>query len=34
MRMHLVGILSLSILLLAGTEILGHPPQERLMPGM
>lgn len=30
MRMHLVGILT--ILLFAGTEILGHPPQERLMP--
>ncbi|TGZ51289.1 uncharacterized protein [Temnothorax longispinosus] len=30
MTMHLVGILT--ILLLAGTGILGHPPQERLMP--
>lgn len=28
--MHLIGILT--VLLLAGTEILGHPPQERLMP--
>ncbi|XP_011158041.2 uncharacterized protein LOC105194680 [Solenopsis invicta] len=30
MKMHFVGILT--ILLLAGTEILGHPSQERLMP--